>query len=116
MAAALAQRRWSGCKIQSAGISVLSAGQGAAYEAAAAMRRRGIDIGAHKATSIGDVDIHSFAYIVAMDGAVPHVLHAKGVNPSKVREALVDDPIGRDAQQYEACACAIEAKLDALVF
>ena len=52
MAAALAQRRWSGCKIQSAGISVLSAGQGAAYEAAAAMRRRGIDIGAHKTTSM----------------------------------------------------------------
>ena len=60
MAAAIAKQRWPGCRIQSAGIAVASEGQGAAREAVAAMRSRGIDISAHTTTSIGSLDWQSF--------------------------------------------------------
>ena len=80
MAAALAQRRWSAAKFKVPDFRAFGRTR-RGYEAAAAMHSRGIDISDHKTTSIGDVDIHSFDYIVAMDGAVPHVLHAKGVTP-----------------------------------
>ena len=116
MAAAMARQWWPGCKIQSAGISVHLEGQGAAQQAVAAMRRRGIDISDHKTTSIGKVDVESFEYIVAMDRAVLQVLHEKDIDLARVQEAYVDDPFNGDARQYEDCALAIERKLCALTF
>ena len=93
-----------------------SEGQGAAREAVAAMRSRGIDISAHTTTSIGSLDWQSFDGIVALDPTVVAFLVGEGVDPSKVRKVFVTDPIGGDAREYEACARDIEARLDALMF
>ena len=69
MAAALARQFWPKSLLCSAGTQV-RAGDRAAREAVTEMAMRKHDISQHRATSVDNLELHAFDWIVAMDPEV----------------------------------------------
>ena len=116
MAAAFAERRWPTCVVRSAGISVNSKNVRAADAAIEVMKSLEIDISAHKPTSIANVPVADFEFVVALEKRVRDALIGQGVDPARIVNLFVDDPYGSDISQYLRCANAITKGLAELSF
>ncbi len=100
-------------EIQSAGVGAYE-GTPAAQEAVTVMAERGIDLGAHRARRVDSFDLHSFDLVVAMDPGVAAQLRARGVDPAKLVELDIPDPIGQGTDAYHETAEMIASALQGM--
>ena len=112
MAAALARQLLGpGVEIQSAGVEACD-GERAADNAVAVMAERGIDLSGHRARRVDSFDLHSFDLVVAMDRCVAAQLRARRVDPAKLKEPDIKDPIGQGIDVYRETADRIAHELE----
>lgn len=119
MTEALAKRNWPDCRVKSVGIDVLGkSGAPAAAQAIKAMDREfGLDIKGHKTTSIKDVDVGDFQFVICLSEEVKrHVTKLPEVVGSAIKYLYVDDPCGNDIDQYLKCARTINDGLRTIGF
>jgi protein-tyrosine phosphatase len=113
MAAGLASERLGpGAWVASAGIAAV--GGPAAPDAVLVMRIvYGIDISGHSARNVGEFDLLSFDYVVAMDLSIYHHLQSLGVIPGdRLYGWSIEDPLGLGYDAFKTAAREIERRLD----
>ncbi len=116
MAVGFARQLWPNALVRSAGICVDEDGPRVAAHAVAVMRDIfGIDIADHAATRLGEVDLHRFEIIIALDGDVATAL-SNDYKLSSVNIVTMDigDPFGADPTEYLVCARDIWKALETL--
>ncbi|MCJ7679792.1 MAG: low molecular weight phosphatase family protein [Candidatus Aminicenantes bacterium] len=99
-------------KAESAGIGAVPGP--ATKEAVAALKKKyNIDISAHRARHVRDVNLDLFDYLIAMDSMVYSRLREAGLVPeSKLFEWNIEDPIGTPVWVFEKIAEKIQDRLD----
>ncbi len=111
MAEVMIGARLPAIRAESAGISALEGWQ-ASDEAITAMRERNLDLTAHRARSVRDLDLNAFDLVVAMTPTVAARLRdVWGVPSDRLIELDVDDPYGADVDSYRRAAAEIERQL-----
>ncbi len=114
MAAALARRLLGpGVEIQSAGVDAYD-GTPAAREAVAVMAERGIDLSGHRARRVDPSDLSSFDLVVVMDSCIAATLRTFDLDPAKLVELDIPDPIGRGTEAYRTTAERIARALEGI--
>ena len=79
------------------------------------MREMGIDIGTHCPREVSSMSLSDFDFIIAMDASVNAEL--KRLSPGQPYNILawdIEDPYGREVNDYRRCAEAIKNKLSDL--
>jgi protein-tyrosine-phosphatase len=116
MAQALARRLLgNNAVVESAGIDA-DDGAPANLKAVAAMEKFGLDISKHVARDASELDLAAFDLIVTMKPTIEKILiSAFGADPRKLRQLDIDDPYGKDLEEYVQCAAKLDAVLPFLL-
>jgi protein-tyrosine-phosphatase len=112
MAAAIA-RQFLGpaVEIQSAGIMAHD-GAPATPEAIDVLGERGLDLSGHRARRVDGVDRQAFDLVVAIDASVAAALRSRGLDPVKIVELDIRDPIRQGTDAYGETADRIAHELE----
>jgi len=117
MAEAIARKSAGGqlIHLQSAGLKA-NTDDPAAADAVETMRKRGIDLRAHRSRHVSKVDLSRFDAVVAMSPQVAKELQEL-LPPGERRIVTWDvpDPFGKGAAAYEATAAKLEGLVAALL-
>lgn len=111
----LADKAGLSLSVMSAGIAVGGEGRPATNEALQAVSRLGLDLSAHKTTSIRSVNTDEIDLFVALNMEHAEVLMNLGVPKNKIFVMNIPDPFGGSQEVYDNCCDAIRAASEKLV-
>jgi protein-tyrosine-phosphatase len=110
-----AQRHGQALAAASAGTAAKPGAQ-AAHDALAAGAEEGLDLTAHSARSLDEVDLAAFDRIVALDPAVGEALRARpGLRKGALEVWDVPDPWGKGLPAYRSTIARLRELVDGLV-
>lgn len=111
----LADKERLSLSVMSAGIAVGGEGRPATNEALQAVSRLGLDLSAHKTTSIRSVNTDEIDLFVALNMEHAEVLMNLGIPKNKIFVMNIPDPFGGSQEVYDNCCDAIRAVSEKLV-
>lgn len=111
----LADKARLSLSVMSAGIAVGGEGRPATNGALQAVSRLGLDLSAHKTTSIRSVNTDEIDLFVALNMEHAEVLMNLGVPKNKIFVMNIPDPFGGSQEVYDNCCDAIRAASEKLV-
>ena len=117
LAARLAQQRGlQDVTFSSAGLTAF-AGDEASPNAVEAMREVGIDLSAHRARTLTNVDLTDTDCFAVMSATHQSMLMQVGVEPEKIvlLGGGIPDPYGRSVEEYRRCRDRLEQAVGALL-
>ncbi|MBN1440331.1 MAG: low molecular weight phosphatase family protein [Anaerolineales bacterium] len=99
---------------ESAGVGAVD-GNPASRLAVLEMKRRGIDIAAHRARNVASVRLSDFAAVIAMDWDVAGLFRADGSDVPDLVVWDIRDPYGGSAGDYREAAETIRRQVEDLI-
>lgn len=114
MLAALLAHALPGVAVESAGTAA-APGEPASFGAQTAMRRRGLDLSAHRSRPLDRLDLMAYGHLLAVSSRHAAHLRSLGVPTERISVVAaerggVPDPWGGDEEDYEAVAKLLEAE------